>query len=466
MVTITASERPRSARSVAGNRTFHRLLGASSVSMLGSHVTTIAYPLLVLRLTNSPLTAGCAVFAATAPSVLAYIPAGALVDRWSQRWSPRRVMLASEVGRGLAIGAVAVTLAFGRPMVALLIAVAVVEGVLEVFSVLAERSCVGSIVERQQISSALVRTEARTHVVLVAGRPLGGLLFDVGPIFPFLADVVSFIFSVTTLFRIKDVELTSATAEALDQPPIKGSLITDIKQGLHWIREDRFATVAITSFSIGTLIFQALIMILLGEAHNSQLSALAIGMVLAASGVGGALGSVVARRLLPRAGYAWMHIQTSIWVIGFACLILPAGKNFVFTAFVMAVLGLTGALGNIALDTHLMQANLEMLARVTSVSRLASFTAAAVGPILGGVLVQALGTQGALYYLFLLTPVLLLVAFLTPPTVSRPFRSSRRAACTPTTRRTRFSAIWRRRQPRRHRRPGGVGRKPAGRHAA
>ena len=72
--------------------------------MLGSHVTTIAYPLLVLRLTGSPFTAGCAVFAATAPSMFAYIPAGALVDRWSRRWGPRRVMLLSEFGRGVAIG--------------------------------------------------------------------------------------------------------------------------------------------------------------------------------------------------------------------------------------------------------------------------------------------------------------------------------------------------------------------------
>ena len=145
-MTATASESVRTVGSIRGNLTFRRLLGASSVSMLGSHVSTIAYPLLVLRLTGSPFTTGCAVFAATAPSMLAYIPAGALVDRWSRRWSPRWVMLLSEVGRGVAIGAVVATLAFGKPMVWLLMAVAVIEGVFEVFSVLSERSCVGSIV--------------------------------------------------------------------------------------------------------------------------------------------------------------------------------------------------------------------------------------------------------------------------------------------------------------------------------
>src|ERR1700744_1068300 len=89
--------------SIRGNPIFRRLSAASSISALGSHITTIAYPLLVLRLTGSPFTTGCAVFAATAPGILAYIPAGALVDRWN----PVRVMLLSEIGRGVAIGSVA-----------------------------------------------------------------------------------------------------------------------------------------------------------------------------------------------------------------------------------------------------------------------------------------------------------------------------------------------------------------------
>ena len=39
--------------------------------------------------------------------------------------------------------------------------------------------------------------------MLLAGRPLGGLLFGIAPILPFLADVVSFAYSVTALVRIK-----------------------------------------------------------------------------------------------------------------------------------------------------------------------------------------------------------------------------------------------------------------------
>ena len=68
-MTITLPESRDRAGSIGENRTFRRLLRASSVSMLGSHVTSIAYPLLILHLTGSPFTAGCAVFATTAPSI-------------------------------------------------------------------------------------------------------------------------------------------------------------------------------------------------------------------------------------------------------------------------------------------------------------------------------------------------------------------------------------------------------------
>jgi MFS family permease len=77
----------------------------------------------------------------------------------------------------------------------------------------------------------------------------------------------------------------------------------------------------------------------------------------------------------------------------------------------MAILGLTGALGNIALDTHLMQnADKEMLARVTSVGRLASFAACAIGPVIGGLLVREFNAQNAFFPLFFFTPMLLLIS--------------------------------------------------------
>ncbi|HTU72381.1 MAG TPA: MFS transporter [Trebonia sp.] len=388
--------------------TFRRLMGASTVSMLGSHMTTIAYPMLVLKLTGSPLTAGWVAFAAMAPSFLAYVPAGALIDRWD----PRRTMLWSEVGRGAAISAVVITILLRKSNVPLLIVAAVVEGILEVFSTLAERSCIGTVVERQKLPLALAQTEGRTHAVLVAGRPLGGLLFGIYPAVPFVADVGTFFYSVLVLRKLRNNWQASPAAGPYGEQGVNRHLWSDIRLGFHWLRDNRFAQVAIIIFSVGTLAFQALIMIFLADAHAQRLSPLSVGIVLAASGLGGTLGSVAASPLLKRDGrdgYSWIKFQTVTWFLGFAILWATAGRPFLLMAVVMAVLGLSGALGNIELDVYLMRrVNQDMLARVTSISRLASFGACAVGPALGGILVAGLGAQRALF--FIMIPMAVLTA--------------------------------------------------------
>src|SRR5260370_10063025 len=62
-------------------RAFRILMAGSSVSLFGSRISTIAFPMLVLHLSGSPSVAGLVVFAAIVPSMLIYMPAGAMVDR-------------------------------------------------------------------------------------------------------------------------------------------------------------------------------------------------------------------------------------------------------------------------------------------------------------------------------------------------------------------------------------------------
>lgn len=91
------------------DRDFTLLLAGSSVSMVGSRVTTIAYPMLALYLTGSPVAAGWVACAATAPSIVCYMPAGALMDILD----PKRVLMLSESGRGIAIAWVVAMVAMG-----------------------------------------------------------------------------------------------------------------------------------------------------------------------------------------------------------------------------------------------------------------------------------------------------------------------------------------------------------------
>jgi MFS family permease len=388
------------------NRDFRLLLSGFSVSMLGSRVSAIAYPLLVLALTGSPVAAGWACFATIAPSILVYLPAGALVDRWD----PRRAMLLSELGRGIAIAAIVVTLIFHWLSVPGLVILGASEQILEVFSVLAERRLVRSVVEPAQAASALARSEARAHLVVLVGRPLGALLFGLGRIVPFVADILSFGVSIGALKRLRIRREASHTERAMS-----GHLAHEIGEGFLWLRQNPFAGVALPLTAGTTLIVQALIMVFLAEAHMQHLPPVTIGLVLAASGAGGALGSVAGPWLFSRIGYSLLKIQMGAWSVMLALLALSGGRSFLIIAAAMAILGLTGALGNIAIDTFVIRNAAEtMLARLMSVDRLTSFGAVALGPLLGGVLVERYGTQYSIWALLVMTMLLLVAAVAAP----------------------------------------------------
>lgn len=66
------------------NKQFQLLWFGSAVSQLGSELTKLAMPLLVLSLTGSPGWAGVVAGASIAASILAQIPAGVWVDRWDR----------------------------------------------------------------------------------------------------------------------------------------------------------------------------------------------------------------------------------------------------------------------------------------------------------------------------------------------------------------------------------------------
>jgi MFS family permease len=369
----------------------------SSVSMFGSRISTVAFPMLVLHLNNSPLITGLVAFAAIAPSMLVYIPAGVLVDRWN----PRRVMLVSEALRGIAIASVVCSLAiFGsRTSVVLLMLAMVAEEILEIFSTLADRRYLSRLMERDKIASSQAYIEVRAHAVVLAGRPIGPFLFSIKPFLPFLADAISFCFSVVSLLFLR------GCGDAVRQPEsVTGrQLFADVRAGFGWLRRDRRSAFTVTLMSITSLIAQALIMMFLAEAHSHKFSTVAIGVVLAASGAGGALGSISVRFLPSMVREHWLPIQIGCWCVALASLALTGGLSVWCSAVAMSILGFTGAIGNIEFATHLVTNVADnMLARITSIGQMLAIGACALGPVLGGAAIQSYGPQGAIVLLLVI----------------------------------------------------------------
>jgi hypothetical protein len=390
------------------NHAFQWLLGGSSISMLGSRLTTIAYPLLILALHGSPALAGLAVFAANAPSVLVYIPAGALVDRSAD---PRRMLIAAEAVRGAAIAVIVGMLFFHRASVQLIILMAIVEESSEVFANLAERRYVRFLVPPGQVSAAQVSIEARSHIVVLAGRALGGLLFAISEVLPFFADLMSFVVSVVSLASIR---------RGKERPPLRqrrrrSSLRGEVRDGLRELFKDASARNASLLSASMTLISQALIIVFLAAAHDRHVSSAVIGGVLAASGFGGLLGALLSQRVLRPVNLSPLKLQPFICTLALVVLALSGGLQVPVMAVVMTALGTAGAMGNVALDTYiLVRVPDKKLARVTSIEMLLDFAACALGPALGGLLTEVFGTGVALWWLVGLTAAIAVAAVLGP----------------------------------------------------
>lgn len=400
------------------NWAFRWLLGGSSVSMMGSRLTAIAYPMVVLYLGGSPVVAGLAVFAATAPSLLCYAPAGALVDRWD----PRKTMLASEIGRGVAIGAIAWMVATRQATIWLVIMLAVVEEILEVFAMLAERRYTRVLVSNQQIRSALVSIEARTHVIVLFGRAVGGALFAVEPFLPFLVDLLSFGASVSSLLAIGKKQQASLKRrkqkKGKSRRRQRAHLMREVNKGLRTVWRDPYIRDASLVAMGMTLISQALIILFLAQAHSHHLSPMVIGGVLAASGLGGLGGAFASQRLRLPGG--WAKAQPAVWAVMLAVLALSGSWRVPCTAIAMMVLGWSGAMANVELDTHIMRSvRRTQLARVTSIDMLLTFIACSLGPVLGGRLSGFAGGGGgeserAVWWLFALSVGWAIFAFRSP----------------------------------------------------
>jgi MFS family permease len=394
--------------------------------MLGSRVTTIAFPMLVLYLTRSAVYAGFAVFAATAPSLLFYMPAGALVDRWD----PRRTMLCNEFLRGVAIGAIVAIILSHKRYVVLIIALAVVEEIFEIFATLAERRCMRILVDPDLASSASARVEARSHFVVLIGRPLGALLFGIDHFIPFFADLVTFAFSCLTLIRIRGKVPTQTSQEP------RAQLRVEIGEGWRWLKDDDFLRISIILNSGMTLISQALILVFIAEAGSQHLSSLAIGVILACSGFGGVLGAifgetvdqVIGSHLRFFQGRSRIKLQLCVWSAGLLVLAVTASIapwRVPCMSLVMAIFGFSGAMGNMEIETYMTKkVPPEMIARLTSILRLTSFFMFAAGPAIGGSLVGLSSTGIAMWCLFAM--VMTLTVFVARNVIKRSWISAPR----------------------------------------
>jgi predicted MFS family arabinose efflux permease len=361
-------------------------IGSTSVT-LGVEATDVAYPLLILAITGSSARAGIFGFLQFTTMLVLALPIGALVDRWDRR----RVLLFAEGSRALLIGSVAAALALGHLTLAYLMVVAVLLGVTTSFGGPVRMLMIRAVVPASQLTTALTQEEVREGASGLAGPPLGGFLFGISRLLPFVVCAASFALSFACALVVRIPPREEAAEDGGGQPDEpEGSLrgmfagVTELLRSPLLLR----ALVMISTFYL-TAMGVVLVVIVLLRARGDRPGA--IGVALAGTALGTLLGSVLVRHLHRLMRPGWLLVMVSgIVSVSIALLAVPFGAWWVFC--VLLVSALTVPAMRVLIDILIFrQVPDERRGRTI----MATMTAIGVGPPLGvlaaGLLLQYAG---------------------------------------------------------------------------
>ncbi len=361
------------------NRDYMLLWSGQTVSSVGTQVSQLAFPLLVLALTRSPAQAGIAGALRALPYIIFSLPVGALIDRWNRK----RVMILCDIGRALALASIPVAMAFNRLTITQLFAVALVEGTLFVFFNLAEVACLPRVVAKDQLPAATATNSATEGTSALVGPSLGGALYGISSVLPFAVDAISYTASFVSLLFIR-------TRFQGERTGARRKLWAEIGEGIAWlwrqplIRYIAFLTGGYNFISAGT----PLILIVLAQ-HQGAKPEL-IGLIFTIGGIGGIIGAFIAAPLQKRLSFAQVIVGTT-WVNALVFPLYAVAPNPIVLGMLTAVAFTLGPIYNVVQFSHrLSLIPDELQGRVNSVFRLLAFGFQPLGALLTGILLQTI----------------------------------------------------------------------------
>lgn len=282
-----ATDAPGSEVPLGRNRDFRRLWIGGVISGIGTEVTQIGFPLLVLAVTGSAAYAGLLQSGELAAYAAITLPAGLIADRFRRR----RLLIFSDLARAVLLGALTVCVVLGWVQLGLVIAIAMVVAVFDAVFGPAQDAALKEVVPPSQLAEAAARDEARLRASRLLGPALGGWLFSLGRWVPFVGDTVSYLVSGLLLRRIE---------KPLDAPDEKPETIrlSDTLAGFRLILGNPFLRVmAVISMGM-TFTLAAFGLLFITGLEKQNAGSTVIGLALTAYSTAGLLGALAAPRVL------------------------------------------------------------------------------------------------------------------------------------------------------------------------
>jgi hypothetical protein len=356
------------------------------ISNAGTQSTSIAYPLLVLAVTDSAAKTGVVLFARTLPTALLALPAGLAADHWNRK----RLMIAADGVRVLAVGGLAATILLDGIVFWAIPLVAFIEGAGAAFFSAAHAGALRAVVPAGQLPAAAGAQTGRQAAVALGGPPLGGALFGVARALPFVLDAVSYAFSTVSLLLMR-------TPFQEEREPDLSRLRSRLAEGFRFLWGQPFLRTCALLFGLANFIGPGLLLAVVVIGTRQGLSGGEVGLLLAAFGACLLLGSFLSplvRRLLPVRAVLLLELWT--WLGCAIFLIRPS--VYVLTAGILPTALAIPSTDSVVHGYRIAMTPDRLLGRAESVRTTISLLIAPLGPLAAGFLLGVVSARATIAF--------------------------------------------------------------------
>jgi MFS family permease len=402
-------------KSPFARRDFRLLWIGEAVSALGDQFALVALPWLALVLTGSALALGTVLAVMAVPRALLMLVGGAFVDRVS----PRRVMLASNLVRFVAVTLLGAVVLTGAAQLWMLYVFAIVFGIADAFFYPAQSAIVPELVDSDELQAANGITQGTTQLTVLLGPALAGLIIaalatsnstadltGIGVVM--VVDGISFLVSIVTLLFIR-----ARAAVATEQASVLGQ----IGEGIRFaFRGPTLRVVMVLSMGLNLLLVGPFEVGIPALAYSRlPEGAAAFGLILSAFG-GGSFVGLLAATLLPPLPPARMGsvLLGLLATSGLAVASLVFATSTVVAVAIAGLIGVILGYTNISFLTWIQRrVPGQLMGRVMSMLMFSSVALVPIGIAVAGVVVQV-SLDGLLLLSGLGVTALVLLGLLSP----------------------------------------------------
>jgi len=374
-------QNPRLLRALR-HRNYRLFFSGQSVSLVGTWITRIATSWLVYRLTGSALLLGVVGFCGQIPTLVLSPFAGVLVDRFDRH----RILVITQFFSMLQSLALALLALPGIIKVWEILALQVVQGVINAFDTPARQSFIVDMIEdRADLPNAIALNSSMVNGSRIIGPSIGGIVIAaVGEGWCFMIDAISYLAVIASLMAMRVAKK--------QRPETVGRVVEELRAGLSYVSRSvpmRSALLLLALVSTMGMPYTVLMpAIAMERLHGGPHT---LGFLMTASGLGALAGALylASRNSVLGLGKA-MVLSTIAFGVGLAAF---SQSRVIWLSLILLPIVGGGMMVETASTNTILQTIVEegMRGRVMSFYTMAFLGTAPLGSLLAGLLADHIG---------------------------------------------------------------------------